>query len=74
MDTSTPTVDALLRKQQVAELLGISVSHVNRLLAAGTLRGLKLGARSVRVAQSELARFRSTIPQAAFRAPRGGRA
>jgi excisionase family DNA binding protein len=51
------TAPALLTVQQAAARLGLSVGHTRRLIASGSLRVTRLGARAVRVAEDDLARF-----------------
>lgn len=51
------TAPALLTVQQAAARLGLSVGHTRRLLAGGQIRATRLGARAVRVAEDDLARY-----------------
>jgi excisionase family DNA binding protein len=59
-------LDRANRVRQVAEIFGTSERHIWRLIHRGELKAERLGARCVRVFDSEIARYRQSLqPRAA---------
>jgi predicted DNA-binding transcriptional regulator AlpA len=57
--------DRANRVRDVADIFGTSERHVWRLIASGQLKAERLGARCVRVFDSEIARYRESLRAAA---------
>jgi len=57
--------DRAHRVRDVADIFGTSERHVWRLIKSGQLKAERLGARCVRVFDSEIARYRESLGRAA---------
>lgn len=54
-------VDAAYRVRDVAKIFDTSERHIWRLIKRGDLKAERLGLRCIRVFESEIARYRSTL-------------
>lgn len=57
--------DRANRVREVAEIFGTSERHIWRLIRSGALRAERLGARCVRVFDSEIERYRTSLKRSA---------
>jgi excisionase family DNA binding protein len=50
----------MLKICEVAEVLGISISHVRRLVSTGALPAHRVGVRALRIGEADIAAFLAT--------------
>lgn len=57
---SSAAAKKFLTIAEVAELLGLSISHVRRLVSTGALPAHRVGVRALRIAEADIAAFLAT--------------
>ena len=61
---SSPTIRKPMTRKQVAELLGVSLATVNRMMRRGALRSYKVSLRSIRIDPRSLEALLQAAPAA----------